>query len=182
MAKLERIPLGDVYKYGSGNLKNILVERIDSVEIALAHVIPEMTSNLCVLMVTFVYIFILNWTMALVSSITFPIGIICFMCMMIGYEENYKRTVTAIKNLNDIAVVLRLLKRSDFLDAILELMKNKTIIMIAHRLKTVRNADQILVVDDEKIVQEGIHDELMKEEGIYRNFVEQRNLAVSWQL
>lgn len=104
MEKLERIPLGKVYQYGSGNLKNILIERIDSIETTLAHVIPEMTSNICVLLVTFVYIFILNWKMALVSLITFPIGIICFMCMMIGYEENYKRTVTATKNLNDTAV------------------------------------------------------------------------------
>ncbi len=71
---------------------------------------------------------------------------------------------------------------SNLLDAISELTKNKTIIMIAHRLKTVRNADQILVVDEGKIVQQGTHDELMEEEGIYRNFVEQRNLAVSWKL
>lgn len=71
---------------------------------------------------------------------------------------------------------------SNLLDAIAELTKNKTIIMIAHRLKTVRNADQILVVDEGKIVQQGTHDELMEEEGIYRNFVEQRNLAVSWKL
>jgi ATP-binding cassette subfamily B protein IrtB len=64
--------------------------------------------------------------------------------------------------------------------AIEELMKNKTIIMIAHRLKTVRHADQILVVDDGHIVQKGKHEELIKEEGIYKRFVSERKEAASW--
>ena len=67
-------------------------------------------------------------------------------------------------------------------EAIKNLTKEKTIIMIAHRLKTVRNADQIIVVDKGKIVQKGKHDELMKEEGIYKNFVSGRKQAVSWKL
>lgn len=64
--------------------------------------------------------------------------------------------------------------------AIEELTKNKTIIMIAHRLKTVRHADQILVVDDGRIVQKGKHEELIKEEGIYKRFVSERKEAASW--
>ena len=102
--KLSRMPLGDVQKFGSGNLKNILVERIDSVETTLAHVIPEMSGNLTVTVLTFVYLLFLNWKMALAALITLPIGMICFSCMMIGYEKNYKRTVDATRNLNDTAV------------------------------------------------------------------------------
>jgi len=67
-------------------------------------------------------------------------------------------------------------------DAIEELTRDKTIIMIAHRLKTVRNADQILVVDDGKIVQRGDHHSLIKEEGIYKQFIDVRKEAVGWQL
>ena len=66
--------------------------------------------------------------------------------------------------------------------AVEELTKDKTIIMIAHRLKTVRNADQILVIDGGRIVQMGTHDELIKKEGIYKNFVSERREAVSWKL
>ena len=66
--------------------------------------------------------------------------------------------------------------------AIENLTKQKTIIMIAHRLKTVRNADQIVVVDQGKIVQKGKHDELMKQDGIYKNFIVGRRQAVSWKL
>ena len=54
--------------------------------------------------------------------------------------------------------------------------------MIAHRLKTVQGADQILVVDQGRIVQCGTHSELMKEDGIYRRFISGREQAVSWKL
>ena len=104
LLKLERMPLGDVQARGSGELKNILVERVDSIEVTLAHVIPEVTSNVCVVLVTIVYLLMLDWRMALVSLITLPLGMLCFMLMMVGYEENYGRTVRATKNLNDTAV------------------------------------------------------------------------------
>ena len=68
------------------------------------------------------------------------------------------------------------------LSAIEELTKEKTIIMIAHRLKTVQNADQILVIDEGRIVQKGTHQQLISEDGIYQRFVNQRELAVSWKL
>ena len=67
-------------------------------------------------------------------------------------------------------------------EAIEELTREKTIIMIAHRLKTVRHADRIFVVDKGRIAQAGTHDELMKEDGIYRRFVECRREAVSWKI
>ena len=67
-------------------------------------------------------------------------------------------------------------------EAIENLTKHKTIIMIAHRLKTVRNADQIIVVDKGRIVQKGRHEELMAQEGIYKNFISGRKQAVSWKL
>ena len=70
----------------------------------------------------------------------------------------------------------------DLMDAIEALTKEKTIIMIAHRLKTVRHADQIVVVDKSRIVQRGNHDQLMKENGIYKRFVDARKKAVSWKL
>ena len=62
------------------------------------------------------------------------------------------------------------------------LTKEKTILMIAHRLKTVRNADKIFVVDKGKIVQAGSHEQLMHKEGIYKNFILARKQAVSWKL
>ena len=70
----------------------------------------------------------------------------------------------------------------ELMEAIDALTHEKTVIMIAHRLKTVRHADQILVVDKGKIVQKGTHETLMREEGIYRHFITGREKAVSWKL
>lgn len=68
------------------------------------------------------------------------------------------------------------------MDAIEALTHEKTVIMIAHRLKTVRRADQILVVDNGQIVQRGTHDELMGQDGIYRRFISGRKQAVGWKI
>ena len=70
----------------------------------------------------------------------------------------------------------------DLMGAIEALTKEKTIIMIAHRLKTVRHADQIVVVDKGRIVQKGTHEQLMTQDGIYKRFVDAREQAVSWKL
>ena len=62
------------------------------------------------------------------------------------------------------------------------LTREKTVLMIAHRLKTVRGADQILVVDQGRIVQKGTHDELIRQAGIYRDFVSERTESSRWTL
>lgn len=66
--------------------------------------------------------------------------------------------------------------------AIEALTRNKTIIMIAHRLKTVRHADRILVIDHGKIVQQGKHEELINQPGIYAEFVGGKKQTVGWKL
>ena len=70
----------------------------------------------------------------------------------------------------------------DLMTAISELTKEKTVIMIAHRLKTVRNADNIVVIDKGRIVEHGKHEELVALGGIYAKFIDSRKEAVSWKL
>ena len=70
----------------------------------------------------------------------------------------------------------------DLIAAIKELTKEKTVIMIAHRLKTVRNADQIIVIDKGKIAEKGKHSDLANQNGIYARFISSRKKAVSWKL
>jgi len=66
--------------------------------------------------------------------------------------------------------------------AIGSLTKDKTVIMIAHRLKTVRNADRIIVLDAGKIVQAGTHNELSAQKGLYADFIHVREKAVGWKI
>ena len=71
---------------------------------------------------------------------------------------------------------------NELMQAIRALTTGKTVIMIAHRLKTVEGADQILVVDHGRIVQRGRHEELMQEDGIYRSFISDRREAAGWKV
>lgn len=70
----------------------------------------------------------------------------------------------------------------ELMEAVAELTHNKTVIMIAHRLKTVRSADRIFVVDRGEIVQQGTHDELVAVDGLYRRFVVERKQAAGWKV
>lgn len=67
-------------------------------------------------------------------------------------------------------------------EAISELVKGKTLLVIAHRLNTIQNADQILVIDNGQIAQQGTHEELLKQPGIYQDFVNIRKSAAGWSL
>ena len=70
----------------------------------------------------------------------------------------------------------------ELMEAVAELTHDKTVIMIAHRLKTVRHADQIFVVDHGEIVQQDTHDELVAVDGLYRRFVVERQQAAGWKV
>mgnify|MGYP000862662527 FL=1 len=71
---------------------------------------------------------------------------------------------------------------NELMHAVQALTAEKTVIMIAHRLKTVERADQIIVVDHGKIVQHGTHTQLLEQDGIYRNFIGERREAASWKV
>ena len=102
--KLATLPLGTVLDRASGSYKNIIVERVDSIETTLAHLLPEMTANIVGALAALVLLFIEDWRMGLSMLIVVPLGIICFMSMFSGYHEKFQRTVTATKALNDTAV------------------------------------------------------------------------------
>lgn len=102
--KLARIPLGYVKDTSSGTFKNIMVERIDSIETTLAHIIPELTSNLLGPAVVLIYFFTIDWRLALCSLVPIIIGFLSYFGMMIDYKPNFEKTVKATKDLNDAAV------------------------------------------------------------------------------
>lgn len=67
-------------------------------------------------------------------------------------------------------------------NAMESLTKDKTVIMIAHRLKTIRNADQIIVLRDGIIEEKGKHEYLIRKEGTYKKFIEAREGTESWKI
>lgn len=102
--KLARMSMGKVTEKSSGELKNLIVERVDSIEPSLAHLLPEMTSKLLAPVAILIYVFIIDWRVGLFSLLTLPIGALMFMGMRIGYDKKFARYVKSGKNLNSIAV------------------------------------------------------------------------------
>lgn len=102
--KLARVPLGYVKDTPSGTFKNIMVERIDSIETTLAHIVPEFTSNLLAPVIILIYFFMTDWRLALWSLVPVVVGFFSYFGMMIDYKPSFERTVKTTKDLNDAAV------------------------------------------------------------------------------
>lgn len=103
-SKLTRVPLGYLLDTPSGKLKTTMVERVDTIESPLAHVLPELTANLLVPLGIIVYLFTLDWRMALVSLITLPLGFIAYMGMMKDYVVRYTAATNAGKHMSATVV------------------------------------------------------------------------------
>lgn len=102
--KLTRVPMGYLRATPSGRLKTTMVERIEQMEVPLAHIIPEMTANLLVPVALVVYLFVLDWRMALASLATIPLGMLCYMAQMKEYPKKYAAVMQANKHMNATTV------------------------------------------------------------------------------
>ncbi len=102
--KLTRLPLGTVLDMPSGSLKNIMIERIDSMETTLAHIVPEYTSNIILSIVLVIYLFVIDWRLALACMAVLPIGFIAMCFMMKDGATRFKYALDKTKALNDTAV------------------------------------------------------------------------------
>ena len=93
MAKLSRVPMGTILAIPSGKYKAILVDTVEKLELPLAHMVPELTANILIPILMLIYLFLLDWRMALISLVTIPVGLFCYMGMMKDYEARdvYKR-------------------------------------------------------------------------------------------
>ena len=113
LVKLPRLPLGTVMDTSSGKLKEIIVDQVDSMETTLAHLFPEMTANILTPLLTVVYLFILDWRLALLSLAVFPIAFFFMMTVMGGYAKDNEGAVrattemstTVIEYINGIEVI-----------------------------------------------------------------------------
>ena len=113
LAKLPRLPLGTVMDTSSGKFKETIVDQVDSMETTLAHLFPEMTANIVAPVLTVIYLFILDWRLALLSLAVFPVAFIFMMSVMGGYAKDYEGAVkattemsgTMIEYINGIEVI-----------------------------------------------------------------------------
>ena len=102
--KLSRVPMGTVLDQPSGTFKTLIVDTVEKLELPLAHMVPELTANTLIPILMLAYLFVLDWRLALISLITIPVGICCYMGMMKDYGPRYARVLDASKNM-DAAIV-----------------------------------------------------------------------------
>ncbi len=257
MDKLATLPLGTVLERSSGSYKNIIVERVDAIETTLAHLLPEMTTNIVGALAVLALLFSVDWRMGLPMLIVVPLGGVdirtlplseCTKRIAYVSQDNYMFDLSVMDNIRlgrqgasdeeviaaakacgchafimslengyqtvcgaagghlssgerqRISIARAIMKdvpivlldeatanvdpenEKELMEAVDELTHDKTVILIAHRLKTVRNADRIFVVDHGRIVQQGTHDQLVAVDGLYRRFVVERRQAAGWKV
>ena len=102
--KLSRMPMGYILDTPSGKFKTLLMDTVEKLELPLAHMIPELTANILIPILMLIYLFVLDWRIALISLITIPIGLLCYMGMMKDYDKRYQRVLTAGKNMDSSIV------------------------------------------------------------------------------
>ena len=102
--KLTRVPMGYMINTPSGELKNVLVDRVEGMETTLAHLVPELTANLCIPICILIYLLFLDWRMALAALITLPIGMLCYKGMANGYEEKFQALIMRVRKMTSTVV------------------------------------------------------------------------------
>ena len=93
ISKLTRMPMGTILGSPSGYYKDVIVDRVEGIEVPLAHLLPEMTANVLAPVLMLIYLFTLDWRLALISLITIPVGMAVMSTTMKSYGENYGKSV-----------------------------------------------------------------------------------------
>ena len=102
--KLMKAPLGIVQNHSVGQLKNVIIDRIETIELPLAHMIPEGISNTLLPLAIFTYLIFIDWRMAFASLITVPIAAIAFAFLMKSFNKQYDSYMQSSNHVNSVIV------------------------------------------------------------------------------
>lgn len=104
LAKLPKLPLGTVLDTSSGQFQQTIVDQVDNMETTLAHLFPEMTANIAAPVLTILYLFVLDWRLALLSLVVFPIAFYFMMTVMGSYGKDYEGAVKATNEMSSTLI------------------------------------------------------------------------------
>ncbi len=99
--KLPKLPLGTIMEQKSGRLKQIIIDQVESMETTLAHVFPEMVSNIGGFLIILGYMFVIDWRLALIAMIPLPVGMMFMIPVFTGYAKRYAESVEVTSSMND---------------------------------------------------------------------------------
>ncbi len=99
-AKLPRMPLGTIIDTSSGKMKQIIMDEVERMERPIAHMIPELTSNIIGAAAVWIYMMIIDWRMGLICLVSVPAGMLFFLMIAATYSEDYRRSVETTQAMN----------------------------------------------------------------------------------
>ena len=99
-----RSPLGYVLSETAGNLKSVIVDRVETIELPLAHMIPEGISNLLLPVCVFAYLLVMNWKIALAALVCVPVGVVVYTVMMRNYSSQYDKYMKSSNHVNSVII------------------------------------------------------------------------------
>ncbi|MDC7124814.1 MAG: ABC transporter ATP-binding protein [Spirochaetales bacterium] len=102
--RLMRAPLGTVLNDTAGRIKNTIVDKVEEIELPLAHAIPEVFSHMLLPIAVFVYLCLIDWRMALVTLVTIPVAAISISILMRGFSEKYNKYMKSSDHVNSVIV------------------------------------------------------------------------------
>lgn len=102
--KLLKAPLGTVLNQPAGKLKNVIIDRVESIEVPLAHMIPEGISNLLLPLAVFAYLMMIDWPMALAAMLTVPVAAAAYAVMLRSFNRQYADYTAASNQVNSVIV------------------------------------------------------------------------------
>lgn len=104
LEKLPKLSLGSVMDVSSGKMKQVIIDQIEGMEVTLAHLIPEMTANIVGPILVIIYLFVIDWRLALLSLVSIPLGMVFMMIIMRTYTEDYEKSVKITQDMNETVV------------------------------------------------------------------------------
>lgn len=102
--KLLKAPLGTVLNQPAGKLKNVIIDRVESIEVPLAHMIPEGIANLLLPLAVFVYLILIDWRMALAAMLTIPIAAAVYAVTLSTFNRQYADYMAASNHVNSVII------------------------------------------------------------------------------
>lgn len=186
--KLRKLPLSYFGKKDLSDLTTNIMSDCARMETASSHWIPELIGSVITTFIIDISLFVLfDWSLALASFWVIPVSFLVLMTSSGGERQRISIARVLLKDapiilLDEATASLDVENETKIQQALSHLVKDKTVLIIAHRMRTIANADHIVVLKEGKVVEKGTLEELMSTNGIYRHMTNLQMQSAGWKI
>ena len=186
--KLRKLPLSYFGKKDLSDLTTNIMSDCARKETASSHWIPELIGSVIAIFIIGISLFALfDWSLALASFWVIPVSFLVLMTSSGGERQRISIARALLKDapiilLDEATASLDVENETKIQQALSHLVKDKTVLIIAHRMRTIANADHIVVLKEGKVAEEGTPEEVMSTNGIYRHMTNLQMQSAGWKI